>query len=303
MDEKLLAYPLGTKILMKELEFNTGGGGTNVAATFAKQELKTGYIGKVGKDVHGKLVFDWLQQNNITYLGQVGGQTGYSIILDSQEEDRTILAFKGSNNDISFDAIRRDELDAPWFYSCSMVGKSWETLVKLFAVAKNRNMKVAWNPANYVVEKGLEYVKEPLSRTDVLILNKEEAELLVGAGEAIELAERLLQHGPSLVTVSDGAHGVTVRATGEWGEQKFHLQPAQDLKIVETTGAGDAFGSGFIAGLIIGRDVRGAALQGMLNAEGVIQAYGCKEHIADRAEMDRWLAEEQQKKRHVFTEF
>ena len=75
--------------------------------------------------------------------------------------------------------------------------------------------------------------------------------------------------------------------------------PASDLKIVETTGAGDAFGSGFVAGIYLEKPIREAALMGVLNAESVIQAHGAKNHIAGREEMEAWIRAEQENPRHA----
>ena len=56
--EELLAYPLGSKILIKELDFMIGGGGTNTAVAFSRLGLKTGYLGKIGKDENGLKIFN-----------------------------------------------------------------------------------------------------------------------------------------------------------------------------------------------------------------------------------------------------
>lgn len=301
IDLRLLAYPLGSKIVMSQLDIHTGGGGTNVAATFSKLGLKTGFVGKVGSDQHGPLIMNWLAENTITFLGQRGGQTGYSVILDSQADDRTILVFKGCNNDLCFDELRLEEMETQWLYASAMVGTSYNTLIQLMEFAKSAKICTAFNPAHYIVERGLEHVKPILKNIDVLILNKEEAECLVGDADCSILAEKLTNYGPRIVAVTDGPNGVTLFASSDWtgGEtEKWHIGSANDLQIIETTGAGDAFSSGFVSGLIIGKTIKDAALMGVFNAEGVVQAYGCKSHIADRQEMEGLLETEKQSRRH-----
>lgn len=295
IDEKLIAYPLGTKILMKELDFKTGGGGTNVCATFAKHKLKTAYIGKIGKDIHGHQVFDWLKQNKITFLGQVGGQTGYSVILDSQADDRTILTFKGANNDLEFSKLPKHEIQSKWLYGCTMMNKGYETMEKLFTFAKNHGIKTAFNPSNYLADRGIDYLRAIIKKTDLFILNKEEAELLVGKGEIPQLIERLHKEGPSMISISDGAQGAFVSD----GSERVHVKPAKNLKIVETTGAGDSFGAALVSGLIQGKSLKDAVLMGVINAEGVIQAYGAKEYIATKEEMNKLM----KKKDHEIINF
>ena len=63
--EELLAYPVGTKILIEELEFMIGGGGTNTAVAFSRLGFKTGYLGKIGKDENGLKVFKLLKKEKV----------------------------------------------------------------------------------------------------------------------------------------------------------------------------------------------------------------------------------------------
>jgi ribokinase len=294
VDERLLAYPLGSKILVQQLALNPGGAGTNACATFARLGLDTAYIGRIGKDLHGQTLLDWLDDSGITFLGQIGGQTGYSIILSSQADDRTILSFKGCNNDLEFSQLSREKLKGKWLYGTSMLERSFTAQKKLFISAKENGRRTAFNPNPYLCSRGFRHLNTLLENTDVLILNKEEAGLLVGPGKAVEMAEKLSRHGPSIVTVSDGAHGPTIFTDNE----QWHIMPASDLRIEDTTGAGDAFGSGFVAGLIMEKTIKDAALMGVLNAEDVIQAIGAKAHIADRMPLEQRLKSEQQNPQH-----
>ena len=101
-EEELLAYPVGGKILVDELDFTTGGGGTNVAVSFSKMGLKSAYLGCMGKGGNSEIVLEALKKFkvNTSLVVRKEGDTGYSIILDSIEHDRTILAYKGLNNQL-----------------------------------------------------------------------------------------------------------------------------------------------------------------------------------------------------------
>ena len=103
-EKDLLAYPTGSKILIEELDFTTGGGGTNVAASLSSLGVKTAYLGCLGNDSNAHFILDALKRFKIdpSLIVRKKGQTGYSIILDSLEHDRTILAHKGVNNDLRF---------------------------------------------------------------------------------------------------------------------------------------------------------------------------------------------------------
>ncbi len=282
--ETLLAYPLGAKILISEIEFQVGGGGTNTATTFSRQGLMTGFLGKLGDDDPGKSVLRFLRKEGIAFLGTVGGQTGFSVILDSEEDDRTILTFKGSNNDLRQDGL--PSFAARWLYCSSMMGESYETMLATMIVVKKAGGSVAFNPSLYQAKLGLGTLQRALSHVDVLVLNKEEASTLVGHPASLhDLLRVLSAAGPHTVIVTDGKEGATLFD----GERFLSVKPSPTVKVVETTGAGDAFASGFVAGLARGLATREAFLLGMLNAEAVIGHYGAKERILRLKEADALL--------------
>lgn len=274
-EEDLIAYPVGTKILITDIKFLTGGGGTNTAVSFSRLGLKTAYLGKLGNDDNGEMIHRSLKAEGIDFVGARGKiQSGYSIILDSIEDDRTILTYKGANNNLEFSELNTKKLKARWFYFCAMVGKSYKTLEKLASFAKENGVLVAFNPSCYIAEKGVDYLKHILERTDALILNKEEACFIVGRNDPEKLCEHLHDLGPRYVVVTDGKRG----AWASDGKKKYFVKPP-DVKVKETTGAGDAFGSSFVAGLVKKDDVKFALELATANAISVIMNKGAKNDL------------------------
>src|SRR3972149_5452603 len=97
-----VCLPVGAKILIDNLATDTGGGGTNTAVAFSRLGLKTGWVGKIGTDLNAKTVLDEMKRERVDFLGAKGkGMTGYSVILTGLEQNRTILAFKGVNDQLS----------------------------------------------------------------------------------------------------------------------------------------------------------------------------------------------------------
>jgi ribokinase len=281
-EEDFIAYPSGSKILIKEIHFLIGGGGTNTAVCFSRLGLKTGYVGKLGKDDQGKMVLECLKKEKIAFLGASGNTTGYSIILDSIEEDRTILTFKGANDTLQKKEVPFPKLASKWFYVSSMMNDSFQTSLDVVKYAKSKGSKIAFNPSGYQAKQGLEYLREFLSHTDVLILNKEEAKLLVGPLTNDELVKKLHVYGPGIVVITDGKRGVYVYD----GIYFYHSNPTAHLKVVETTGAGDAFASSFVAGLIMGKKIEHCIKMGMCNAESLIQGRGAKTNLMKKKDLD-----------------
>ena len=115
-DHEFISYPVGTKMLITKMFNNFGGNGANAAVSCARLGLKTGYIGEVGKDENGNKIVRMFKKEKVDFLGSRGKDSGFSIILDSIEEDRTILVFKGCNNDMKLSEVKLSNLKAKWLY-------------------------------------------------------------------------------------------------------------------------------------------------------------------------------------------
>lgn len=290
-EEELLAYPLGTKILIEDLEFMIGGGGTNTGVAFSRLGLKTGYLGKIGKDENGLKIFKLLKRENIDFLGTLGNISGYSVILDSIEEDRTILTYKGCNNDLDFKELDLKKLDTKWFYFASMMGKSFKTLKKLAKHASKKKIKVAFNASSYLAEKGFAKLKSILENVNVFILNKEEAELVSGKGEIKNLLKKIKLESMDYVVITDGPRGAYCYD----GSRIYHVKPKKNRKVKETTGAGDAFASTFVAGLVKEKDVKKCLKMAVINTESVINNYGAKNILLKKSTLMKKVSKDRRK--------
>jgi ribokinase len=273
--EELIAFPLGSKLLIKELKTTVGGGGTNTAVAFSRLGLKTGYLGKIGDDAAGDFVTNLLKKENITFIGARGGQTGFSVILNSIKDDRSILAYKGANDHLSTAEI--PDLNTPWVYLSSMLGESWSSIVNLIT---NSTFKVAFNPSNYQSELGYEALSNLVDHVHILIVNREEACKFLGINyheenNIFELIKSLYALVPKLVVITDGSNGAFVYD----GTSIYQGFPNPNLNIIETTGAGDAFASTFTGAIIKGEIIETALKYAMTNAESVLQYKGAKEKL------------------------
>ena len=272
-----IAYPLGSKILIEELNVTVGGGGTNTAVALARLGHKVAFLGKIGVGHNSRRVINKLKKENVDtslIIRSKKERTGYSIILDSKNHDRTVLTFRGSNSDLRFNEINLKKLKTKWFYFSSMMEQSFKTLEKLADYAAKNNIKIAFNISSYLAKKGKNYLKNILKKVDILVLNKEEASLLAGKDKIKSLLKKLSELGPKIVAITDGKHGVYVYEKGH-----IYYGKPTNVKIVETTGAGDAFASSFLSGIIKKNSIEFAVKFGMTNAESVIQHHGAKEKL------------------------
>ena len=273
----LLAYPAGAKILVDELIFTTGGGATNTAVALARLGHKAACISKGGCGANMANVIRDLEINNVDkslIVRSKNGRTGYSIILDSIEHDRTILAFKGSNNNLRFSEINLKRLKTKWLYFSTMLGESFKTLEKLAKFAEKNKIKIAFNTSEYLAKKGAGFLKNVLSRTEIFVSNREEASLITRERNAIGALKALLRLGPKIAVITDGKNPVFASD----GAYIYSAKP-HNLRVVETTGAGDAFASSFLSGIIKNNNIEFAIKLAIVNSQSVIQHHGAKNKL------------------------
>ena len=267
-------FPVGSKILVHKIDMATGGGGTNTAVCFARLGLKTAFIGKIGCCDNSNWILDQLKSEKIdTSLMVISkkGQAGYSMIIDAEKTDRTIFVYKGLNEEFKFKDINLKKMKTKWMYLCAFTDKSFDESKKLARWAHKQGIKIAFNPSCYISSKGYKYLKGIIDVTDILVLNEDEASDIVKGKGPQQLAKNLHELGPSIVVV-------TCAKKGAWafdGECFYHTH-AKNKKIVETTGAGDAFASTFVGALIKGKSVKNAMDIAQKNATSVIANVGAK---------------------------
>ncbi|MBI2564577.1 carbohydrate kinase family protein [Candidatus Woesearchaeota archaeon] len=274
---KDVCYNIGSKILIDELHIKTGGGATNTAVSFSRLGLKTGFLGVLGKDYHSKLVKEELTKEKISFLGNTQeGQLGYSVIFIGLGKDRTILTYKGLTNKL----IVWKPVKTKWLYISSVLGKGFTTTKKIINWAKNNNIQWAFNPSLYLAQQGLKKLKPLLDGCSVLVLNKEEAKALTKQKKLLNMLQSL-HYFANFVVITDGPRDVHAYD----GKTCFILTPLA-TKILETTGAGDAFASGVVAGIILKKDPVYALQLGFVQASGVLQSIGAKEKLYTRKEAE-----------------
>jgi ribokinase len=274
---KFISYPVGRKILIKDLKSDVGGGGTNTAVAFSRFGLKAGYVGKLGEDESGKKILSSLKKENVNFLGKVDKfeKTGYSIVLDSREHNRTILTYKGANNNLSLREIK--PFKTKWLYFSSLLGKSFETQKLISKKLKRQRVKIAFNPSDYLIKK--KDIGGILKLCEILILNKQEAQMLLKKYKIRDkdLLLGLNKLGPRIIVITDKDKKISAYDSNK----KYYLKPHK-VKVVERTGAGDAFASGFVAGQIVGKSIEESLKLGLEESESVIRYFGSKNNLIKR---------------------
>ncbi len=274
IQKKFISFPVGGKILIEQLHLSIGGGGTNTAVSLSRLGHKVAYIGKVGRGDNANRVIHSLKKEYVDtslIVQAANSRTGYSIIFESCTNDRTILTYRGSNNDLRYSEIPKNKLKTKWIFFSAMYGESAKTIEQLAVYASNRKIKIALSLNPAMAKLGVKKLFPLIKRTTILILNKEEAQYLVGKHSIEKNLQIIANNGPNIVAITDGAKGVAV-----YDRSLFYYAKPNKVKIIETTGAGDAFASSFLSGIMKKNDVSFAIDLGMTNAESVIQHHGAK---------------------------
>ncbi|MCP3685618.1 MAG: carbohydrate kinase family protein [bacterium] len=274
--KELLSYPYPSKILIQELKFSSGGGGTNVAVSLAKLGNNVAYLGNLGDDANARRILRILKKDKIDFVGTIGKEmTSFSVILDSIEHDRTILTYKGASDHLKYEKINKAKLKTKWFYFSSMMSESFKTIEKLAKYAKKNKIKIVFNPSVYLAEKGAKYLKGIMDNTYILVVNQKEAKILSGANDVKSMLKKLHKLGPKIVVITKGKEGT--EATD--GKKHYIIKTNKSTKVVETTGAGDAFSSTFLAGLVKNKDISFSLKLATANAESVLSKNGAKNKL------------------------
>jgi len=277
-----VCFPIGGKILIDKLTFDTGGAGTNTAVAFSRLGLKTGWIGKLGDDANSKHVLDVMNMERVRFLGSHGkGNTGYSVIIVGLLNDRTILTHKGINDSLTRTNVTFPKLKTRWYYFGSMMGASFNTLCSLAMHAKLNSIPYAFNPSTYLAKQGYKILSPIIDGCEVLVLNKEEAQLLTHTTHVAKMLE-ILQRRANTVVITDGKNG----AFAFDGHERLRLF-TRAVRVVETTGAGDAFASGVVYAVSRGKPLSEAMKTGLAESESVIQHIGAKNNLLRKSQLHK----------------
>ena len=283
-----MILPLGAKIAIPEVVFTTGGGGTNAAVTFSRQGFKTACVSRVGDDVSGNEVKKELKKEEIDDFIQIDPvyKTAYSLILVTPEGERTILEFRGANDYLSEKEINWENLKSQWLYLDSLAGNE-ELLKKAVNWAKSNNIKIAYNPSKKEINWGKK-IHPYLNDIDIFIVNEDEAAAVLEIKYIQEKEEEIFRELDrivnGIVVMSRGPRGVTVS-----DGKKRYSAGVPEAPVIDRTGAGDAFGSGFVSGYIQSKgDIEYAIQLGTANATSVVEYFGAKMGILKKGDWGKY---------------
>lgn len=278
---KWLAMPFGMKVPFDHAEvIEAVGNAANAAVSLARLGLKSGLISNVGDDQFGRDIINALHKkkvdNRFVHINP-GKISNYHYVLWYKEE-RTIL-IKHEEYDYHWPRFRSTDIPK-WVYFSSISKNALDTYHDKVSdwLEDNPEVKLAFQPGTFQLEAGVDRLNRLYQRTEVLVLNREEAVQVTGGNydDIHGLMNRLHEIGAKIICITDGPAG----AYASDGQNRFKMPPYPDpAPPFERTGAGDAFASTFVAALVKGNTVEGALQIAPINSMNVVQHTGAQEGL------------------------
>ncbi len=287
-----ITFPLGAKIRIEQVIETCGGGATNTAIGLRRLGCEAGFSGIVGSDQWGERILQNLDREGVDSSAAtiVENETsGFSIIMNVECGERVILYANGVNahlHDVTFD--RETVAGNDWLYFNHIHDDSRVIQDDIVLMLRgNPKMGMTWNPGGRHLKRGMDHEDNValLKQTDLLLLNKEEALTFTHKQSPERAIEALLKAGVSIVCVSDGPNGCMASD----GRTLYSCPAIQEAEILDTTGAGDAFGTGATWARIRGLDLPIMLRAGTINATSVLGTIGAQTGLLTDIDMQKRL--------------
>ena len=268
-----LSIDFSSKSEINNFLISSGGGATNSSVAFARLGLTSAPVSLVGQDILTDHILSDLGAVHIptTFLSSNPKEkTDFSIILVAPNGGRTILVNRGSTRlqekHIPWSKIKKTK----WLYITSLEG-NLDLLEKLVGFAKENHIKISLNPGSREISQTKKLL--PLLKLiDFLLLNQQEAESLVQTNFSQKTFFKKFQSfGPCAIAITRGRLGAHLLT-----QKDNYFSPIIKSKTIEETGAGDSFGSAFVAALIYSLPPSQALFWAMKNSASVVSHFGAK---------------------------
>jgi len=232
-----------------------GGSAANTVFALSRWGLATGFIGKVGEDEEGNFLLQSLGEVNKEGIGRAG-RSGLALsLLEVGNPNRILIVFPGANDALSFAEINLAYArEARFLHLTSFFGDLPFQAQQQLLTELAGQCRISFDPGMPYARKGLATLAPLLEKTEVFFAAEEEIELLCQKGY-VEGAQQIRALGPKVVVCKRGPQGATL-----FSPEGIFPFPAEAVEVVDTTGAGDVFNAGFLAGLLEGKSLT-ASLQ------------------------------------------
>lgn len=265
------------------------GNSANAAVSASRLGLRASLMATIGNDRDGELILESFEKEGLdrSLITRADEKlTNHHYVL-WYESERTILV-KPEPYEYSFP---KDLVPPKTIYLSSLGDASLYYYTDMAAyLEEHPDVFLTFQPGTFQMKLGIEALKPIYARADLLVVNKEEAERILGvSGEEVpSLLRKLAAHGPARVIITDGREG----AYAYDGDRILRVPMYPDARPpFERTGAGDAFASTVTAALTLGIPFEDALLWGPANSMSVVQEIGAQKGLLSRPALEQLLAD------------
>jgi ribokinase len=272
---------------IKNLHESCGGSAANTIIGLARLGLDTGLIGKIGSDREGETLLDNLQNEDVDIHGIIKSSNGRSGTVHGyvdRKGERALYVDPGVNDTITIQEIDPEYAsNTRLLHLTSFVGKSIQAQEELLDNTDDQ-ITVSLDPGMIYASKGIKALKKILQRTNVLLTNQNELDLLLRSRKDQDTKiNTLLNYGIEILVIKQGKKGCLVT-----DGVKTYLLDAYDVDCRDTTGAGDAFNSGFIYGFLEGKNIEESAMLGNYVASCCVQEQRATTGLPSKSILGSW---------------
>ena len=251
----------------------SGGSAANTMSGLAQLGVESGFLSKIGKDEVGEFFKKQMTDSHVKpQLLTTSTPSGRVIAMVTPDGERTFATCLGAAAEMRADDIQ-PELFEGWdiFYVEGYLVANPDMLKKAISTAKAQGMTIAIDMASYnVVEESRDFLLDLMNNyVDIVFANEKEAFALTGMEPKTAL-HYIAEHC-DIAVVKVGAKGALVQRGKE-----VVVVPPMEAEVVDTTGAGDMWAAGFLAGLVKGEDLQKCGMMGAIVAKNIIEVVGAK---------------------------
>lgn len=280
-DEKKLE--LGSKIEVKDFAFSLGGGAFNASATFKKLGLDPKIYFHLGKDFLGRIIESELRKIRINYrIFRHKKSTTFSVVFLPARGERLIFVFRGPESEFTFKELKSIK-PTPYIYITPGKTPPHE-LLNYLKLIRNKTKLIGINPSKVFLQDKNSF--KALYLTDIVFINEEESRIFTKdkKSDIITLGRKIYKKlGLKILVITLGNKGSLVF----FGDKIYKAGIFKIKKLVDKTGAGDAFSSAFFGCLVLNEKINEenvvkAIIWGTANSSSVIQELGAQNGILNK---------------------
>ena len=267
----------GKLALFDELEIHTGGCANNTAIALTRLGVSAGAMGKVGTDAFGDLILQGLVDNGIDTAGMqqdASASTSFTFVAVASDGERTFYHYIGANGelceaDLNWEVIKSVKI---LHIAGALVMPRFDgaPMANVLREAKTLGITTSLDTAYDATGRWMETLEPCLPYVDMFMPSIVEAQHLTGLSGYREIVQFLRRnYGIHTIVIKMGENG-SYASTPE----AEYIAPAYPVNAVDATGAGDAYVAGFLAGTIMGWDLKATAELASATGAACVTAIG-----------------------------